>query len=47
MNKKLSWKLLIPAGAILWFFDGLVRLVGVIMILIGIIDLLRALKSKK
>lgn len=47
MNKILSWKFLIPIGIILWFFNGVIRLLGVIVFLIGLIDLFRWFKSKR
>lgn len=41
MNKKLSWKILLPVGIILWFVftGGVLRILGVIMFAFGIVDL--------
>ena len=47
MKQYLSWKVLIPIGIILWFFDGLIRFLGVIMVVIGIINLVSSYKIVK
>lgn len=48
LNQSLSWKFLLPIGAILWFlfYGAIWQLLGSIIFLMGIIDLGRQIIKK-
>lgn len=49
LKQSLSWKILLPIGIILWVigYGGFIGLLGIIMTLMGIIDLGRTLIRKR
>ncbi len=48
-NKTLSWKILLPIGVLLLVigYQGAIGLLGLIMTMMGIIDLVRQYRKKK
>jgi len=49
LNKTLSWKILLPIGVLFLIigYQGAIGLLGLIMTIMGIIDLVRQFKKKR